>query len=166
VKGTTLWLEKSRTDVCCHCRCKQGLVGAPGQLDCPWCGCGWLFTCIKCRKAFTFARPVRIDRTVEDLAEADWRAMFKKAPSKKDLKEWAQMLREFVGDLDEDEEYVYLDGVVIPVSATNFEFKGLFARHKLKRPPQVLALKRPDVLRTTLENVEYWTSRELPNRGE
>ena len=163
-KGT-LWLARSRNAVCCHCTCKPGLVGVPGQLDCPWCGCGWLFFCITCRKGFTFARPVRVKQTPEELAEADFRGMFKRAPSKKELRQWTTALGAFFGKLDEDEEYCYLDGVLVPISQEQVTVKGLFATHALKRLPQVMALKRPAILGTTLEDVDYWTSRERKKRG-
>lgn len=161
-----LWLARSRSDVCCHCTCKQGLVGIPGQMDCPWCGCGWLLSCIKCRKAFTFAKPVRVEQSAEELAEADFRAMFKRKPSKKEVAEWAGSLLEFFGDLEEGLEYCYLDGALIPTNETEIKFEGLFAKHSLKKLPQVLALTKPGILETTLASPEYWTSRERPNRDD
>src|SRR5262249_18861030 len=52
-----VYLRKANNDLVSHCACAQAdaLVTAPSQMDCPWCGCGWLFICSRCRKAFTFA---------------------------------------------------------------------------------------------------------------
>ena len=52
------YIAKANNDVLSHCQCADTLAAGPAQLDCPWCGCGWLFSCIKCRKAFTFGRVV------------------------------------------------------------------------------------------------------------
>lgn len=159
-----LWLKKSRTDVCCHCRCTSGIVGGPGQLDCPWCGCGWMFFCIKCRKGFTFARAVRIKRSLDDLAAQDWRAMFGSEPSKKQLAPWSEWFRDLAADLEEGEEYVYLDGIVFPTHAKKVRFTGLHSRHALRALPQVLALSRPVLIETTLADPVYWSSREVRRR--
>ncbi|HJN76044.1 MAG TPA: hypothetical protein QGF58_19085 [Myxococcota bacterium] len=52
----TRFLIKDSDDLLSFCKCDTGLVGVPGQLDCPWCGCGWMLSCIDCRKSFVFAR--------------------------------------------------------------------------------------------------------------
>jgi len=48
-----VYLVKASNDLISHCKCEYAPIGAPGQMDCPWCGCGWLFLCPKCRRAFT-----------------------------------------------------------------------------------------------------------------
>lgn len=58
-----LYLVKKNDDVISHCKCEESFVGEEGQLDCPWCGCGWLFSCSKCRKAFTFSEAAEIEKT-------------------------------------------------------------------------------------------------------
>ena len=55
-KTKTVYLVKANNDLISHCACSNAVIGAPAQMDCPWCGCGWLFVCSKCRKAFSFAR--------------------------------------------------------------------------------------------------------------
>ena len=62
---------KANDEVLSFCACQQPLVALPGQLDCPWCGCGWLASCIECRKAFTFAKVVDVDLTYEQIVRRD-----------------------------------------------------------------------------------------------
>ena len=75
-----IYLVKANDDLVSHCQCEQGIIAEPGQVGCPWCGCGWLFSCIKCRKAFTFATAVEIDKTWEELAREDLYSYFKQEP--------------------------------------------------------------------------------------
>lgn len=46
---------KADDDVLSHCTCTDAPAQSSSQLDCPWCGCGWLISCATCGKAFTFA---------------------------------------------------------------------------------------------------------------
>jgi hypothetical protein len=48
-----LYLRKANDDFVSHCKCPKAdsLISSPGQMDCPWCGCGWLFICSRCNKA-------------------------------------------------------------------------------------------------------------------
>jgi hypothetical protein len=70
-----IYLQKDNDDLVSHCRCREAFISYPPQMDCPWCGCGWLFSCIKCRKAFTFARAVEVNDSWEELACRDIRGM-------------------------------------------------------------------------------------------
>jgi hypothetical protein len=63
--GSRVYLCKDNDDLISHCTCREALVAPPGQADCPWCGCGWLFSCLSCRKAFTFARAVPGQKDLE-----------------------------------------------------------------------------------------------------
>ncbi len=49
------FLFKANDDVLSYCSCVGEPAMSTGQLDCPWCGCGWLISCAKCGKAFTYA---------------------------------------------------------------------------------------------------------------
>lgn len=166
MKQRTLWLVKSRDSVCCHCRCKRGLISGPDQLDCPWCGCGWLFSCLKCRRAFTFARACTVTQTIEELARADWIGAWERDPTKKELADWTEALREFTSDLEEGSEYVYLDGVAVPVGIGPVEFVGICKRHRLDTVPHMDALSDPSVIERTLSNPSYWKKRRHPRKGQ
>jgi hypothetical protein len=84
-----LYLQKANDDFVSHCRCHRGdaLISSPAQMDCPWCGCGWLFTCGVCRKAFAFAEGVEINESWEETAERDVRAFFRRDPEPKEVQE-------------------------------------------------------------------------------
>lgn len=45
----TIYLIKDNDDLCSHCACETAYITFPPQMDCPWCGCGWLFSCTACR---------------------------------------------------------------------------------------------------------------------
>jgi hypothetical protein len=131
-------------------------------MDCPWCGCGWLFTCITCRKAFTFAVGIEIDATWEQLAREDIRNCWGHRPSKKDITEWIAAMREILANVKDGKEYVILDGMVIPTSSKNIEFDGWYAHHKVKSLPQVDALSNAAVLEKRVGNRDYWEKNALP----
>jgi len=69
--STHLYLAKANNNLISHCACPDALVTFPPQIDCPWCGCGWLFTCIECRKAFVFERAIESDSPWHELARRD-----------------------------------------------------------------------------------------------
>jgi hypothetical protein len=122
-----LYLTKANNDVISHCSCTDALVTFPSQMDCPWCGCGWLFTCIECRKAFVFARAIETDQTWEDLARRDLTNKWHESPSEDDILDWATAMEELMQDLVLNQEYVYLDGFFLPLDAkgprgNNFTF--------------------------------------------
>jgi hypothetical protein len=153
---TILYLAKKNDDVISHCKCEESFIGEEGQLDCPWCGCGWLFSCLKCRKAFTFAEAVKINKTWEELAREDLMAFYKRDPNKIDIEEWVQRMQYMTSHIKLGETYVYLDGCFIPAKDKNIEFEGLYANHKFNVLPQVSALENNSVISSTLENPEYW----------
>src|SRR5437016_4029669 len=83
-----IYLVKASNDLISHCACEHAIIGAPSQMDCPWCGCGWLFVCATCRKAFTFARAEEVELTWEKLAHKDLDGKWSRHPSSKEIQEW------------------------------------------------------------------------------
>jgi hypothetical protein len=77
-----LYLAKANDDLVSHCRCARpdALISSPCQMDCPWCGCGWLFICSRCRKAFTFAQAVEVNETWEQTADRTIRGLYQREP--------------------------------------------------------------------------------------
>lgn len=160
-----LHLIKDSDDLVSFCKCEQSVVGAPMQLDCPWCGCGWLFSCKDCGLAFAFAKAVMLDTTWEEIAESTLKNT--EFPyKKKDVKLWAGWLEEMCEDLEEGHRYVYFDGAVIDCDYDDIEFEGQYAAHELDFIPQVAALKDPKVKDEILENPEYWMERRLEEEDE
>ena len=156
------YLKKASDDVVSHCSCRDGRVTFPPQMDCPWCGCGWLFTCMTCGKAFTFAEGVEIEAAWDELAREDLGNRWADAPSDEDVAAWVAAMKEILADVKAGGRYVILDGAVIPVDAMNVEFDGWYAHHDLESLPHVDALSDRSIVEKQLGNREYWTSNALP----
>ena len=159
------FLKKANDDVISFCPCGDGLVGFPAQMDCPWCGCGWLFSCRTCRKAFTFAEGVEIDSSWEDLAREDIRNKWNEEPSDEDIASWIEAMKEILVEVRAGGVYVIIDGTVISAEAKNIEFDGWHAHHKFAGIPQVQALSDRSVLDERLGDRGYWTANALPEDG-
>ena len=156
-----IYLVKESNDLVCHCECPEGLIGYPGQMDCPWCGCGWLFSCMDCAKAFTFAKGVELDTTWEALGERYIRNMWEEEPKADDVATWVESMQALLADVEVGETYVYFDGFVVPADAAGFEFEGWFAEHNMDEIPQVAALEDPSIIDSVLANEDYWRERAL-----
>jgi hypothetical protein len=152
----TIYLARANTKLVCYCRCAHSLISSPSQMDCPWCGCGWLFTCITCGKAYAFARGVLVDPTLEELGRTHWQRCYHREPKKQELAEWVQWMRILLKNVESGHEYVYVDGYYIDVDAGPLQFEGWHAEHDLPWVPQVEALADPSVLDRTIGSREYW----------
>jgi len=135
-------------------------------MDCPWCGCGWLFTCITCRKAFTFAEAVELDTTWEQLAKEDLLGRWHEEPSKEDIASWITAMQEILADIVIGQTYLIIDGSVFPVTTTDVMFDGWHAHLEFSVPPQVEALTDRNPLNSQLGNREYWTVNAHPQEAE
>jgi hypothetical protein len=124
-------------------------------MDCPWCGCGWLFTCITCRKAFTFAKGVVVPESWEETARRELRHRTEE-PTHGDISDWVDAMKDLLAEIKVGNEYVYFDGSIIPTAATSLRFEGWHSRHDLPYLPHLAALKDQAVLASVLENREYW----------
>ncbi len=153
---STLYLAKANNELVCHCECDVALATFPPQMDCPWCGCGWLFTCITCRKAFTFAKAVVVPESLEELARRDLEGMLQEEPGEEHIQEWLGIMRELLEDVEEGEEYVYLDGFFVPTSVGEAEIIGWHSHHVLDFIPQVEAMNDDRILDNMLANQDYW----------
>jgi hypothetical protein len=152
----TIYLERSRKDLICHCRCRQSLIAAPVQMDCPWCGCGWLFTCLNCRKAYTFARGVEVDEPLQELAKMDLEARRGTELELDDLHGWVEWMGVLLEGIEPGREYVYLDGFFIDVDSGPLRFDGWHSRHDLPWVPQMRAVEDPTAIHDTIGSQEYW----------
>jgi hypothetical protein len=158
-----LYLVKESDDLVSHCTCDcdAAYVTYPGQMDCPWCGCGWLFTCINCRKAFTFAKAVEVPESWEDIARRDLTNGMDEPPTDEEIHDWVEMMQLLMADLEEGEVYVYLDGHYIPAGSEGAEFDGWYADHNLEFLPQVEALDDESLVDSVLANPDYWNERRI-----
>jgi len=160
-----IYLAKSNDRLVSHCKCVKGLITFPPQMDCPWCGCGWLFTCIECRKAFTFAKGVVTDEPWEEIAQRDLRCRPGGEPAVEDVESWVGAMQELLANVIEGEEYVCFDGLIIKADPSAVRFDGWHSRHDLPYVPQTAAVSDPSVLRSILGNPEYWKSTALPDKS-
>ena len=161
-----LYLTKSNNDFISHCNCEDVLIAYPGQMDCPWCGCGWLFSCGECRKAFTFATCIETDVPWEELARRDiisYRKNNPKDPDADEIQIWIEGMQSLLEGIEPGVEYVWFDGVVVPTDVAGLEYEGWYASHNLDFIPQKLALQDDAVSKDILENPEYWRSRRVEN---
>lgn len=156
-----LYLVKKNNELISHCKCEESIVGEPGQLDCPWCGCGWLFSCTKCRKAFTFAEAKEIDKTWEELAREDLLGYSGKEPELEDVDNWIECMQHMMSHIEVGRTYIYLDGCFIPADEEGFEFEGWASKHSFYKTPQVIALEDKAILDQVLSNPEYWTENAI-----
>ena len=159
------WFAKANDDVLSHCRCTVALAATTGQLDCPWCGCGWLISCMECRKAFTFAKIVEVDFTYEQLLADDWRKRGHQSDPP-DASGFAAWLERALARFPVGATIVYLDGDYFSPDETDIAFEGLYAHHKFDRLPHAIALSQPSYLDDTLGDSAYWLERERPDRND
>jgi hypothetical protein len=163
---THVYLRKANDDFCSHCRCEpdDALVSSPGQMDCPWCGCGSLFICSCCHKAFTFAEGVEVEGSWEATADRNIRAKYGKSPEPGEVEEWIGFMKILLKEVEPGSVYVYFDGYVVPTTATGIAIDGWYARHDLDFVPQVAAMGDPAVSDELLWSREYWQANRIPRQ--
>lgn len=162
MSNRTLWLVKDNNELVSHCECKDAMSGWFPQADCPWCGCGWLFSCMSCNKSFTFARVAWIDMSIQVLATRMCWTPNKRGPAQEEVLEALEFMKWAMEDLREGDRVVVLDYELLKVDEEGpIEFDGVFAHHELECVPQVRALKDPSYLERTIGRKQYWLEREL-----
>jgi hypothetical protein len=163
-RKTHKYLFKANDDVLSFCTCENEPALASGQLDCPWCGCGWMISCSNCGKAFVFGEVRETDIPYAELGRREIAARGLKDVSLAQAAEWAEAITEALEPFEVGDRVVYLDGWYWKVDSTDVEFEGFYARHSLDRLPHAEALRRPAALKEALGDPQYWLSRELPDR--
>jgi hypothetical protein len=158
------FLVKANDQLVSHCTCTAPLASCSSQLDCPWCGCGWLICCQECGKAFTFAKVIQTDLTYEQIIRRDFskRGYDVGDSEVADLAIW---LAEAMAPFELDDIVIYLDGAYFGIDERDIEFTGLFAEHSLNHLPHAEALKDSAVLGEVLGEASYWFDRERPDRS-
>lgn len=158
------FLYKANDNVLSFCTCVAEPAMSTAQLDCPWCGCGWLISCSKCKKAFTFAEVRETDVSLFELGRREAIARNLGPVAASDIQDWADAMAEALEPFEVGDIVVYLDGGYFTVDSTDVEFDGYFAHHKLAQLPHAEALKNPDRLYEILGDMSYWTERERSDR--
>jgi hypothetical protein len=160
---TIVYLKKASDEFVSHCKCGDGLITFPPQLECPWCGCGWLFTCINCRKAFTFAEGVEIKSSWEELARRDITNRNYGPVTDERVAEWIAAMKEILAKVQPGKQYVCLDGHVFERTEKSLHFDGWYARHELDAAPQVQALQDASAKTQILGSEAYWKKHAIRN---
>jgi hypothetical protein len=155
---------KASDAVLSHCACSNAPAQSEGQLDCPWCGCGWLISCLECGKAFTFAEVRATDVPLIEFGRREIASRRLKDVTEQDLDNWVEWMAETLDRFEVGDIVVYLDGHYWKRDATNVVFGGFYASHSLKRLPHAEALSDPGHLDRVLGDKRYWLQRERPDR--
>lgn len=156
-KPRTKYLVKAGEEFVCHCKCEKALVSNPTlvQMDCPWCGCGWLFCCMDCGKPFSFARVELVDSSLEELAKRNLIAFGVEATTEA-VVAWVELMRMLTENLDVGQELVYLDGTLVPVTESDFEFEGIHKTHRFHNVPHLDVLNGRTTVDQVLGSLDYW----------
>jgi len=158
------FLFKANDDVLSFCTCEGQPAMSTGQMDCPWCGCGWMISCSKCTKSFIFAEVRETDIPLIELGRREAAARGLTDVSEQEVAEWAEGMAEALADFEVGDIVVYLDGHYWHRDATDIEFDGYFASHRVSRLPHAEALADPPLLDRVLGDANYWLDRKLPDR--
>ena len=158
-------LVKANDEVLSHCRCEGApLASVPSQMDCPWCGCGWLICCGDCGKAFTYGRVVEADTDYASFIRSDFSRRGYTTIDDEDVRLCVIAMEQVMAPFAVGQVVVFLDGWYHALDAGPIRFEGDYAVHDLERLPHRVALDQPDYLIDHLGDVAYWTDRERPDR--
>ncbi|WP_137753483.1 hypothetical protein [Sphingopyxis sp. L1A2A] len=155
---------KANDDVLSFCQCENAPAMSEAQLDCPWCGCGWMIACSKCTKSFVFAEVRETDIPLIELGRREAAARGLKTVTERDIAEWAEGMAETLDKFEVGDIVVYLDGAYWTVDSTDVQFDGYYASHKFDRLPHAEALDDQPRLRQILGEKQYWFDRKRPDR--
>jgi len=158
------FLFKANDDVLSFCTCENAPAMSTGQLDCPWCGCGWMIACSRCTKSFIFAEVRETDLSLIELGRREVAARGIEGITEAQIVEWAEGMAETLDAFEIGDVVVYLDGSYFTVGSTDIAFDGYYASHKLDRLPHAEALEDAGRLRAVLGDQQYWLDRERPDR--
>lgn len=158
------FIFKANDDVLSFCACRDVPAMSSGQLDCPWCGCGWMISCSQCRKSFIFAEVRETDIPLIELGRREVAARGYSGITEQEIAEWAEGMAEAFAPFEVGDILVYLDGEYWHRDSTDIAFDGIYASHRLPRLPHAEALADPPFLDRMLGNADYWFERELPDR--
>ncbi|KTE29509.1 MULTISPECIES: hypothetical protein [unclassified Sphingopyxis] len=159
------FLFKANDAILSFCRCEGEPAMSGGQLDCPWCGCGWMIACSKCSKSFIFAEVRETDVPLIELGRREVARRGLRGVTEQDIADWAEDMAADLAPFAAGDIVAYLDGSYFRLDATDIEFDGYYAAHKLARLPHAEALDDPPRLQALLGDRRYWLDRERPDRA-
>ena len=130
------------------CECAQeNALAVVSQASCPWCGCGYLWSCITCRNSFTIAEAVEVPLTFDEIRELDARGFFGEERRPPGMVKWRNEASAFsTENLVLGAKYVYLDGSAHDVRADGLHFRGRIKQHSLRGIPHITAPSADDLI--------------------
>src|SRR5262245_16336418 len=161
-----IYMQKANDELVSHCKCAKSsaLISSPGQMDCPWCGCGWLFICSRCRKAFTFAEGIEVEESWEQTGDRIVRTLYQREPEPGEIEEWIGFMKILLKGVKPGGLYVYFDGYVVPTTAEGVTIEGWHSHHDLTFVPQVAAMDDPNIYTGLLCSRDYWQSNRVESQ--
>lgn len=93
------------------------------------------------------------------------RGLYRREPTIAEVEGWVEFMQLFLKDVSSDGEYVYLDGFVLPTDSGYTVIKGWHSIHTWEQPPQVGALRDPEIVTNLIGNRDYWLSTK-PNEDD
>ena len=158
------FIFKANDEVLSHCKCVGEPAMSTGQMDCPWCGCGWLISCSRCAKAFTYAVVKETEVPLAELGRREAKRRGLTSVTEQDHEAWAAGMAEALEPFRVGDIVVYLDGQYWLLGQRNVRFEGYYATHDLVELPHAKALRDPSALGAILGEKAYWIDRERADR--
>ena len=159
---TTLWLVSDDPPDTGMCDCPNAIVDAPWHNEnmSGAGGNGWLWTCTKCGRGFTFAKCTHIRPSLLKLAKKQTPRVMNYLKDGEEISDvllagpsdWLQIVDRIEKKLVENRRYVFLDGEILPAKHGPVKFKGLCRSHDLPDLPHI----SEDLADKTIYNYEYW----------
>lgn len=163
-----LWLVRSKRDGAKFCECKPGIVNA--MYDDPQTGFaggfGWMFTCINCRLGFDIATAQWLPCTLEQLAVRATprirKVIYPDGRMEEQIliaspEEWLSKVEPWRHGLVVGQDYVQLDGHLLPRQRGPVKFRGLRREHDLPDLPHLAPPPLSDILLSS----SYWAGEPL-----
>jgi predicted ABC-type ATPase len=146
----------------CHCKCKLAFASIESQLSCPWCGCGWLFTCTRCGLAFTYAKVVDLPDDYRAVAGQLLVRRFGQVMDAELIEEASEDLKRRIEGFDVGDRVVYLDGHHLKLSSEPVAIYGRHSEHHFDVSPHWQELRVAGRLKRELSDPRYWQRTKLP----
>jgi hypothetical protein len=101
---------------------------------------------------------IEVNESWEQTAVRTLRALYEREPEPSQCEEWIGFMKILLKGIKPDQQFVYLDGWVIPTTANHVRIEGWHSQHNLEFVPQVAALHDPEIRTSLLSSREYWGS--------
>jgi isocitrate lyase len=135
-------------------------------MDCPWCGCGWLFICGSCRKVFSFAEAFETSESWAQIAERVMPRYGERKPTKAEVNDWIESMETLLQEVTVGQTYLYLDGWVISTDSDGVHLDGWHSSHDLDAVPHLAALAGTKAVDDVLGSIDYWKSTKVAEEEE